>query len=72
MSDSWDSNNVILEMVEICGGKMNITIVFNVDGVIFKMWIIILATQNVLTVFSFKIWKYDIDICIYWYQWEGY
>ena len=57
-------------MLEICGGKMNITIGFNVDCVIFKMWNIILATQNVLAVFfsemlAAKSEKYDINN-VYW------
>ena len=56
-----------------CGQQVNITIRFNIDCVIFKMGIIILASQSVLAVFFCKILcskpaKHDIEI----YRWEGY
>ena len=59
-------------MLENSGGKMNITIELNADGVIFKMYILILANQNVFAVFFCKIFaarseKHDINI----YRWEG-
>ena len=40
---------------ERCGEQVNITIEFNVDNAIFKMGVIILASQSVLAVFFCKI-----------------
>ena len=67
------ANEVIPKMLENRAGKMNTTIRLNVDGVILKMLITILPSQNVLGVFSHKILaarpeKHNIDI----YRWEGY
>ena len=41
-------------MLEKCDEQVNITIRFNVDNVIFKMGIIILASQSVLAIFFCK------------------
>ena len=57
-----------------CGEQVNITIGFSVDDVIFKMGIIILASQSVLAVSFYKILcakpekKHGIDI----YRWGRY
>ena len=60
-------------MLEECGEQVNITIGSNVDNVVYKMRIIILASRSISEVFFYKILcanpeKYDIDI----YRWEGY
>ena len=64
------ANAMTPELLEKCGEQVNITIGFNVDNVIFKMGIIILASQSVLAVFICKIvcaktWKTQ-------HQWERY
>ena len=61
------ANGMTPKMLEKCSEQVNITIEFNVDIVIFKMGIIILASQSVLAVFFCKILcskpeKHDIDI----------
>ena len=67
------TNGMTPKTLEKCGEEVNITIGFNVDSVIFKMGIIIVASQSVLAYFYCKILcakpeKHKIDI--YW--WEGY
>ena len=60
------------KMLEKYGEQVNMTIWFNVDN-LYKMGIIILASQSVLAVFFYKntlckAWKHAIDI----YRCEGY
>ena len=63
-------NGVITKMFGNYGERVNITMGLNVDDAIFKMGIIILASQSVLAVFFCKMLcakpekKHDIDIYI--------
>ena len=47
------------KMLEKCSEQMNITIGFNVDNIIFKLEIIIIASQSVLAVVFFA--KYFVQ-----------
>ena len=67
------ANGMTPKMLEKCGQEVNITIGFSVDNVIFKMGIIILASQSASAIFFYKILgakpeKQGINI----YRWEGY